>query len=150
MWIIDDISKPYALCVTREQADKQSEFVVNIFGTKEFDLFEIDDSEIGKSAKKYCLKNNDSQENRFFNFPEIKQVDQPIKFDPKKINKKSYFDESTENHNHKQNFQETGNIIEELADSNLKNETIKQADDLNNGEESMEKMKAESKCCILI
>ena len=149
IWKIEDISKPYALCVAREQADNSSEFIANIFGTKEFEMFEIDISGIGKRAKKYNQKGT-KQRSRILDFTQIKPIEQPINFKPKKKNYKSRNIDSDENQNHKQSFQEMGNTIEGFADSNLKNETIKPTDDQSDDTDSNEQKKLESKCCILV
>ena len=91
IWTINNVSQPYALVVTRRPPiDKDSEFIINIFGTEEFDMFNINGNQIGNKVNKfepaayyyYTRKKSDR------NFPEIDFFEQPVNFSPKKTNLK--------------------------------------------------------------
>ena len=90
MWTVEDISKPYALCVCRESANIISEFILNIFGNEEFQIFEIkDNNEIGERVPKFdvdysYLDELEQAQKELIEFEEINIVEQPLNFTPKK------------------------------------------------------------------
>lgn len=88
-WEIQDNSRPYSLCVSRDPADSTSEYTLNIFGTEEFDMFEINDNGLGKKLPKFT---HPQQEKEKIDFPEIKYIEQPNNFTPKRYNSKLRID----------------------------------------------------------
>lgn len=84
IWEITDISKPYALCVTRSLSNTASEYFANVFGSEQFKMFEIDGNGIGKSAPIYDNRDDLQKEVHEIVFPEVKFVEQPKNFAPKK------------------------------------------------------------------
>lgn len=111
IWEINDISRPYALCVTRNEASSMSTFDLNIFGNNEFDLYEIndDDGSIGKKASHFNYIKDYyyyTKENYFIDFPEVEFIDQPINFKPPKLNKPS----QSESQNEKENNETDTNV----------------------------------------
>ena len=83
---IEDASKPYALCVTRDPVpDKTSSFSLKIYGTEDFELFEIDGDKLGKKINKVvCDDDVDSSKDVKIYFPEVEFIEQPVNFHPKK------------------------------------------------------------------
>ncbi|KAK8841476.1 hypothetical protein M9Y10_027095 [Tritrichomonas musculus] len=100
-WIIDDISKPYTLCVTRDDDKDMSEFVLNLYGTEDFDLFEIEEEGLGNQQNKVIVNDiNVISENPNFDYPEVEFFEQPENFTPKKTGLTPDFDfEDTEKEN---------------------------------------------------
>lgn len=84
MWKIEDASKPYALCVCRDSSSKESEYEIHIFGSHEFQMFEINDSGIGKSASRYECEESNEYFQEQFEFEDVKLIEQPLNFTPKK------------------------------------------------------------------
>ena len=79
-WCIEDISKPYSLCVTRNKSNDDSKWLLEIFSKENFKIVEIDGSDIPQ------IKKEKNKTNYSISFPEIKPVIQPIDFSlkPKK------------------------------------------------------------------
>ena len=144
MWKIEDSSKPYALCVCREKSEDVSEYCISVFSENDFEMNEIDGDKIGKSASKYKLKENQKVES--FNFPQIKLIDQPLNFRPKKTEKPKQNDDKKQKSNDQKDKPAVIHV-QNHDDSNKKTENQQQN---NKDENSKGSKKSQSKCCLLL
>ena len=143
-WNIVDVSRPYALCVTRESAETESEFVVDIFGDNEFEMYEIEGDKIGNLASKFKQKKSEVPPIKQIEFKEVKLIEQPENFKPMKTVRKSQnYSNLSENQKIKQNLQEGATNLD-LA------ETILQTEEIDIGLEIKSKKVPVSRCCFLI
>lgn len=143
-WNIVDVSRPYALCVTRESAETESEFVVDIFGDNEFEMYEIEGDKIGNLASKFKPKKSEVPPIKQIEFKEVKLIEQPENFKPMKTVRKSQNHSNlSENQKIKQNLQEGATNLD-LA------ETILQTEEIDIGLEIKSKNVPVSRCCFLI
>lgn len=73
---IEDISKPYALTVSRNKDSATTDWNIIIYGDDDFDMNEIESNhKLGKSVPKYKPKNVDLKP---MFFPQIQQIEQHI------------------------------------------------------------------------
>lgn len=148
IWEIEDTSKPYALCVTRNQASSVSDWCINIFGDNEFEMNEINGNKLGKSAPKYEYIDEMSKIKKI-DFKQIKVIEQPNDFKPQKAQNQQKVNNKAVNQNqsieNNQN-QKVSNSQSQDINNNNKNDNNVATERKSDNIES----KPESKCCLLI
>lgn len=80
VWRIDKILNPYELYVVSDSKNDISNFSLNIFGTDNFDIYEILGNGYGQQVTQINKQTFIDVDDQKFDFPEITFVNQPLTF----------------------------------------------------------------------